>query len=298
MGMGREIAETFPDSKALFEEADRILGFPLSTLCWQGPAAELTRTEFCQPALYVTSMATLAALKSELRIKNLELEPAAAAGLSLGEYTALAASGVLSFTDGLKLVRLRGQVMEQAALASAGTMASILGMEREPLEAICAETGAQIANLNAPGQIVISGPVPAVEAACQKAKEKGAKRAIPLQVGGAFHSRLMEPAALRLQKALQETPTREFQCPVASNVTGSFYGGAHEVPSLLTQQLTHAVQWEACMRTLLAGGTQTFLEVGSGSVLKGLARKIDARVPVISVGKPEEVRAAAALLRA
>jgi [acyl-carrier-protein] S-malonyltransferase len=287
--MGKEIAEHFPQARAIFEEADRILGFPLSTLCWEGPVQKLTQTEFCQPALYVTSMAVLAAL-------NPAMKPAAAAGLSLGEYTALAAAGAISFSDGLRLVRLRGQAMEEAASLSPGTMASILGLDLPVIEEICAAAGAQVANINTPGQIVISGTKEAVEKASRQAKERGAKRAIPLEVGGAFHSRLMEPAAQRLAKALEEVPLREFQYPVASNVTGSFYESPSQIRTLLVEQLTHPVRWESCMRVLVQNGIRAFLEVGCGSVLKGLFRRIDPQVQVVSVGKAEEVRQAAGLL--
>ena len=296
--MGQSVAERFPAAHALFEEADRILGYSLSTLCWSGPSEELTRTEHCQPALYVTSMATLAALGSELGTANSELKPAAAAGLSLGEYTALAAAGAFSFAEGLKLVRLRGQAMEEAARASKGTMASVLGLELEPLEEVCVATGAQVANINAPGQIVISGPPEAVEAASLKAKEKGAKRVIPLEVGGAFHSRLMTPAAQRLQKGLEGIRLQDFSFPVMSNVTGGAYESPDQIPMLLVRQLTSPVRWESCMRALTQSGIRTFLEVGSGSVLKGLFRKLDPQIQVQTVGTPQEVQQAAALLGA
>lgn len=285
VGMGKELAAAFPAAKARFEEADSILGYSLSKLCWEGPAEELTRTEHCQPALYVTSMAALAVLEPLLPDK-----PAAAAGLSLGEYTALAAAGAVSFADGLKLVRLRGQAMEDAAKVKAGTMASVLGLELEPLQAVCAETGAQVANLNSPGQIVISGAVEAVAAASARAKEKGAKRVIPLEVGGAFHSRLMEPAAVRLEQALRGIPVSQPRFPVASNVTGAYHAGPEEIRKLLVRQLTEPVQWVACVQTMAKAGIKTYIEVGSGTVLKGLVRKIDAEASVHSAGIPDELR--------
>ena len=290
VGMGKELAETFPAARAVFEQADAFLHYPLSRLCWQGPAEELTRTEHCQPALYVTSMAALAALRSELEAHSIPWNPSASAGLSLGEYTALAAAGAFSFADGLKLVRLRGQAMEQAAQAVPGTMASVLGLEQEPLEAICAQTGAQVANLNSPGQIVISGARPSVEAASALAKQRGAKRVIPLEVGGAFHSRLMEPAAGRLKEALQTVVIQTPAFLVLSNVTGAPHTDSAHIRGLLVDQLTHPVRWVSCVQSLIKEGAHLFLEVGCGTVLKGLVRKIDPAVVVLSVGTAEEVR--------
>ncbi|MCM8794856.1 MAG: ACP S-malonyltransferase [Candidatus Omnitrophica bacterium] len=292
VGMGKELVENFPSARALFEEADRILGYPLSRICWEGPQEALVRTEHCQPALYVASLAAWSALKSAAG--HAMPAPSAAAGLSLGEYTALAAAGVFSFADGLKLVRLRGQAMEEAAQARRGTMASVMGLELGELETICSEAGAQVANINAPGQIVISGTPESVQAASEKAKEKGAKRVVPLEVGGAFHSRLMEPASRRLQAALDEAAIRSPACQVMSNVTGAAYSGAvDETRSLLVKQLTHPVCWEACMKSMLQAGIQTFLEVGPGTVLKGLCRRIDPAANVISVGTADQVREAA-----
>ena len=310
VGMGKDLAENFPNAKRLFQQADDLLGFPLSKICFEGPLERLTQTDICQPALFVTSLAALAALDSVINAgtisgsagfgPNLALPemvpavPAAAAGLSLGEYTALAAAGAFSFEDGLRLVRLRGQAMEEASRLSPGAMASVLGLEMEVLEPICVEAGAEVANINAPGQIVISGTPAAVEAASAKAKEKGSKRVIPLEVGGAFHSRLMEPAAARLKKALEEMPLRPLKLPVASNVTGSCYSGPDQVSRLLVEQLTRPVQWVGCVRALVGEGVQTFLEVGPGTVLKGLCRKIQPEAQVYSVGTADQVRELAA----
>ncbi len=296
VGMGRDLAEQFPAARRRFDEADSLLGCPLSRLCWEGPAEELTRTEHCQPALYVTSLAALAALETILASEEISLEPAAGAGLSMGEYTALAAAGALSFTDGLRLVRLRGQAMEEASRRAPGAMASVLGMEEGPLEEICAATGAQVANLNSPGQIVISGSPEQVQAAIGKAKERGAKRVIELQVGGAFHSRLMEPAAERLRSALASVKVQAPRHPVLSNVTGEPHGDPVSIRDLLVQQLTRPVRWEQCVRRMLAEGIRSFAEVGPGAVLKGLLRKIEPAAQVLSAGTAEEVRQAAANL--
>ncbi len=294
VGMGKDVAEAFPEAQAIFRQADAELNFPLSTLCWEGPAERLTRTEYCQPALYVASLAALAALGSLLKRREVPFAPAAGAGLSLGEYTALAAAGALSFQDGLRLVRLRGQAMEEASRSTPGTMASILGLELPVLEAVCVETGAQVANVNCPGQLVISGSPQAVRAASDKAKEKGAKRVLALEVGGAFHSRLMEPAGAQLRKALETVQIRAPRYPVLSNVTGSQHTQPPQIRELLVEQLTRPVQWEACMRTLLGKGVGVFLEVGPGTVLKGLLRRIDAQAQVFSAGTAEEVQKLAA----
>ncbi len=294
VGMGKDLAEAFPRAKARFQEADDLLGFSLSQVIWEGPSESLTRTEHCQSALYVTSLAAIAALESELEVRGSKLAPSAAAGLSLGEYTALAAAETLSFQDGLRLVHLRGRAMEEAARLAPGTMASILGLELEVLEPICSQTGAQVANINAPGQIVISGSPQAVQAASEKAKEKGSKRVVPLEVGGAFHSRLMEPAGAQLKKALENINVRMPKFSVLSNVTGSYYTSSGEVHLLLVEQLTRPVQWQACVRTMVQAGIQTFLEVGPGNVLKGLCRRIDPEVQVLSVGTVDQVREVAA----
>ena len=292
--MGKDLAQQFPSARARFEEADTLLGFSLSKLCWEGPLETLTRTAQCQPALYVTSLAALAGLESELKDRNCPLSPASAAGLSLGEYTALAAAGAFSFEEGLRLVRLRGEAMEEASRTFPGTMASVLGLELKALETICSETGAQVANINSPGQIVISGSPEAVLAASARAKEKGAKRAVPLEVGGAFHSRLMAPAGARLKKALETVNVQSLGFSVLSNVTGSYYTDSNQAGALLVAQLTSTVQWEACVRTLLADSVRTFLEVGSGTVLRGLVRRVDPEAQVLPVGTADEVRRAAA----
>jgi [acyl-carrier-protein] S-malonyltransferase len=294
IGMGKDLAESFPEAKALFEQADKVLGYSISTLCWEGPQEALVRTEHCQPALYVSSMAAWAALKSVMG--QALPTPAAGAGLSLGEYTALAGAGAYSFEEGLKLVRLRGQAMEEAAQQNKGTMASVMGLELNQLEAISQEAGAQVANILAPGQIVISGTAASVATASEKAKAQGAKKVIPLEVGGAFHSRLMAPASDKLKAALSSVPLKPLLFPVASNVTGGLYPDSEQARTLLAQQLTQPVRWEACVKALSGLGIKRFLEVGAGTVLKGLCRRIDPEVEVISVGTADQVRAAAAQL--
>ncbi len=290
VGMAKDLADAFPEAKAVFQEADSILNYPLSRICWEGPQEALVRTEHCQPALYVSSLAAWAAL--DAAAGKGQLQPAAGAGLSLGEYTALAAAGAYSFADGLKLVRLRGRAMEEAAKMTAGTMASVMGLELDLLETICTEAGAQVANINAPGQIVISGTPTAVAAASEKAKEKGAKRVVPLEVSGAFHSRLMEPASVKLQQALSSVPLQPLRYAVLSNMTGTVYPNAEAARTLLAQQLTQPVRWESCVRVLAGMGIRRFLEVGPGTVLKGLCRRIDPEAEVFSVGTADQVQEA------
>ena len=293
VGMGKDLAEGFPEARRLFEQANSVLGYSISRLCWEGPQEALTRTEHCQPALFVTSMAVLAALEAVLGKPTI---PAATAGLSLGEYTALAAAGAFSFEDGLRLVRLRGQAMEEASRMSPGTMASVLGLELPLLEEICKQTGAEVANINCPGQLVISGAPEAVQTAAERSKEKGAKRVALLEVGGAFHSRLMQPAATRLKEGLDKIQIHPPRCKVLSNVTGGFYAGSDQIRTLLVEQLTHPVRWEGCVRTLTGSGVNLFLEVGSGTVLKGLLKRIDPQARVVSAGTAPQVREAAAQL--
>ena len=278
-GMGRDLAEASAAARRLYEEADRILGLPLARLCFEGPDKELTRTDVAQPAIFVTSLAALAALEEAL---GGPLEPVMAAGLSLGEYSALAAAGAFSFEDGLRLVRLRGEAMQAASEARPSGMSSVLGLGREALEELCAriqeETGriCQVANLNSPGQVVVSGENEALEVLESRAREAGARRALRLQVAGAFHSEVMRPAAERLAAALEETPFQEARCPVWQNATARPATEPGELRRHLAEQLTAPVLWEDSFRAMAAspGAEAGFLEPAPGRVLAGLARKI------------------------
>jgi len=294
--MGRQVVEAYPSSRALFDRAEVVVGWSVGQLCWQGPMEELTRTVYCQPAIYVTSLAILAALEEECQRCGVPLQPVAAAGLSLGEYTALAAAGAFSFEDGLRLVCVRAEAMEEASQRQAGTMASVLGLDVEVLKAICIQTGAEIANLNAPDQVVLSGAKTAMERALVLAKERGAKRVVPLAVGGAFHSRLMEPASRRLEEALKTVSIHPPRFPVASNVTGTYFQEVDSIRRGLVEQLTHPVQWVGCMERLCRDGIDLFLEIGPGTVLKGLLRKFASQMECHSVEKVEEVRQVVRLL--
>jgi len=274
VGMGAELVQINEGNKAFYDKADEKLGFALSTLMLEGPAEELTFTYNAQPALLTTST-----MVSEL-LQAAGVKPDYTIGHSLGEYSALVASGVLAFEDGVQIVHERGLFMNEAVPAGLGAMAAILGLDAEALKAVTdrvTEQGdvVQLANLNCPGQIVISGTKSGVEKACEKAKEAGAKRAIPLVVSGPFHSELMRPAASNLGKALNELDMHNTDVPVISNVTANPVTYAEEMKELLVQQLYSPVRFEESIRTLLNLGVDTFIECGPGKVLSGLVKKID-----------------------
>lgn len=277
VGMGADFAERSPAARALFEQADEVLGLSLSKLCFEGPLEELTRTDIAQPAIYTCSLAALAALEEA----HGAIEPTAAAGLSLGEYTALAAAGVLSFADGLRLVRLRGAAMQEASDAKPSSMTSVMGLEREALDPLCAEVAAetsaicQVANLNSPGQIVVSGELAALDVFDTRVVEAGARRAVRLTVAGAFHSEVMRPAAEQLQAALDEVDFQPARCPVWQNATASASTEAVTLKTNLAAQLTAPVRWQESFAAMAeAAGETPFLEPAPGRVLAGLARKI------------------------
>ena len=294
VGMGRSLAESFPEARETFATADRVLGFPLSSVCWEGPAEELKKSVNTQPALLTHSVAALRLVEAA------GLSPAFVAGHSLGEYSACVAAGALSFEDALVLTRTRGRLMYEAGLARPGAMAAILGLSAEVVEAACAEAASagvvRAANLNAPGQVVISGEPAAVDAACERAKAKGAKRAIRLEVSGAFHSPLMQPAADGLSQALASVTIRDARCPVISNAWAKPVQKAAEVRGGLEAQLLASVRWEDSMRFLLAQGVEGFVELGTGKVLRGLLRTLDASVPSWNVEDPESLQATRAAL--
>lgn len=293
VGMGRALAERFPEARATFEEADRALGAPLSELCWNGPAEELKKSHNTQPALLTHGVAAWRLVRAA------GLEPSWTAGHSLGEYTACVAAGAIAFEDAVRLVRRRGELMYQAGLERPGTMAAILGLDRAAVEAACeaaAEAGVvRAANLNAPGQIVVSGEPAAVERACAIARERGARRTIPLEVSGAFHSPLMASAARGLEEALDGVTIRDAACPVIANVSGRPVRRAGEIRAALAAQLLGAVSWEESMRWLITQGA-AFLELGTGAVLRGLLRTIDRQAPAWNVEDPDTLEAALAAL--
>jgi [acyl-carrier-protein] S-malonyltransferase len=288
VGMGRALAEAHADARAVFDTADRVLGFSISRLCWEGPLEELTRSINAQPALLTHSVAALKLVRAA------GLRPHWVAGHSLGEYSACVAAGAIDFESALRLTRRRGELMSQAGVERPGTMAAILGMSAEQVEAVCrdAESAGVVvaANYNAPGQVVISGEIPAVEKACALATERGARRAIRLEVSGAFHSPLMGPAAQELSAALEAAPLRDAECPIVANVTAEPVVGASEIRAALAAQLLSAVRWESTLRRLIAEEA-TFVELGSGTVLRGLLRTTDKQARSWNVEDPESLQA-------
>jgi [acyl-carrier-protein] S-malonyltransferase len=282
VGMGKESAEQNETVQSYFNRADERLGTALSKVIFEGPQEELTLTTNAQPALLTTSSAFLARLLEE------GINPDYTAGHSLGEYSALVASGAVSFEDAVYAVRKRGEFMEEAVPAGEGTMAAILGMDRDVLQAITESVtnegnSVQLANLNSPGQIVISGTAKGVEIASGRAKEEGAKRAIPLQVSGPFHSELMKPAANKFLGVLDEITINNASSPVIANVTAAPVTEAEEIKRLLVEQLYSPVLWEDTVKKLLELGVDTFVEVGPGKVLSGLIKKVNRRVNTFSV---------------
>jgi [acyl-carrier-protein] S-malonyltransferase len=294
VGMGRDLAAHQPAAGDLFQQADQILGRSLSGIAWNGPLEELTKTSNCQPALYVHGLACLAALRNVAGDFRVE----AAAGLSLGEWTAHAAAGTFSFATGLKLVETRGRLMDAACAATAGAMAAMIGADESSVRSLAADTDVDVANINAPGQIVISGESAKVELAVSLAKEHGIRRATLLNVAGAYHSRLMNSAYDALDEPLLEAELQVPRFPVISNVTGEQVVALPDIRSTLREQVTSTVRWSECMENLLSRGCDLFIELGPGEVLAGLLRRVRKDVDVISVSDPASVHACVEKLRA
>ncbi len=286
VGMGRDLAEQFSVAADLFRQADEILGRKLSEIAWSGPIEKLTKTSNCQPALYVHGLACFAALREVAG--DLPIE--GAAGLSLGEMTAHAAAGTFDFATGLKLVQRRGELMDEACAATSGAMAAMVGADENAVRALAADTDIDVANINAPGQIVISGERAKVEAAIAMAKEHGIRRATLLNVAGAYHSRLMETAYQKLGAALRHIPVLPPRFPVISNVTGLEAATPVEIRRTLQDQVTSTVRWVDCVERLAGLGCNFFIELGPGGVLAGLLRRTRKEVDVISVSEADSVR--------
>ena len=293
VGMGRELAAHSPAAADLFRQADEILGRSLSEIAWNGPLEELTKTSNCQPALYVHGLACLAALREAMG----EFPVEAAAGLSLGEWTAHAAGGTFDFATGLKLVEIRGRLMDAACAATAGAMAAMIGADETTVRALAADTDVDVANINAPGQIVISGESAKVEMAVSLAREHGIRRATLLNVAGAYHSRLMDSAYQQLEEPLLEATLRLPSFTVLSNVSGESAGTLPEIRSALRDQVTSTVRWADCMENLLGRGCDLFLELGPGEILAGLMRRTRKDAEVVSVSDPASVQACVERLR-
>ncbi|ULO05136.1 ACP S-malonyltransferase [Paenibacillus sp. 19GGS1-52] len=291
VGMGKDVYDALPHSRAVFEKGDEVLGFPLSTLIFEGPDSELKQTVNTQPALVTASVAYLEALREQ------GVQPDYVAGHSLGEYSALVAAGVLSYEDAVALVRLRGRFMEEAVPGGLGAMAAVLGADREALAELCRsvseETGSvELANINCPGQIVVSGSLAGVNSVVQRVKEAGGKRAIPLEVSGPFHSSMMKEAADRLAVELTKVTFNTPSVPVIVNVTALPVTDPEEIRALLVRQVYSPVLWQDSIEWLIADGVDTFVEIGSGSVLTGLIRKIDKTVKLININSLENAQTA------
>lgn len=276
-GMGKDLYEGSELAKELFEKANEILGFRITDIMFEGTAEELKETKVTQPAIFLHSVILAKVLGDSFR-------PEMVAGHSLGEFSALVAAGYLTFEDGLKLVSQRAIAMQKACEANPSTMAAILGLEDEVVEQVCASIDGVVvaANYNCPGQLVISGSNEAIAEACEKLTEAGARRALPLPVGGAFHSPLMEPARVELEAAIQNTPFSEGMCPVYQNVTASAVSNPEEIKENLVKQLTASVRWTQSMQAMIADGASSVTEVGPGKVLQGLFKKVDRAFPTES----------------
>ncbi len=280
VGMGKDLYEQFPTAKLWFDKANTALGYDLAAICFNGPESELTKTENAQPGIFLISWVAFQLLKE--KVPGLQME--AAAGLSLGEFTALTVAGVLSFEDGLRVVQQRGRFMQEACEATKGSMAAIIGLEEAATRALCAEADVELANLNCPGQLVISGSADKITIACELAKAKGAKRALPLTVAGAYHSKLMASAQPKLREALSKVAINIPAIPVISNVTASPHAAPVDIHRRLVEQVTSSVRWEESVRYLLTQGFTRFIEVGPGTALTGFMKRIDKNVQVLNVG--------------
>ena len=298
VGMGKDLADSFPEARAVFDEVDEALGQKLSDIMWNGPEETLTLTANAQPALMAVSMAVIRVLEA----KGLDLKSRVAyvAGHSLGEYSALCAAGTFSIGDTARLLRIRGNAMQAAVPVGEGAMAAIIGLEHGDVQAICAEASAigpcQIANDNGGGQLVISGGKAAVEKAAALATEKGAKRAIMLPVSAPFHSALMGPAADAMREALAKVEKKDPVVPLIANVRAAPVTSAAEIADLLVEQVTGQVRWRETVEWFGANGVTTLYEIGAGKVLTGLARRIDKNINGVAVNGPADIDAALAAL--
>lgn len=300
VGMGKDLAETFPEARAVFEEVDDALGERLSAIMWEGPAETLTLTANAQPALMAVSMAVVRVMQA--RGLNLAEKVAYVAGHSLGEYSALCAAGMFTVSDAARLLRTRGEAMQRAVPVGAGAMAAILGLETDAVESACREAAAdgvcEVANDNGGGQVVISGAKGAVEKAAVYCTEKGARRAIMLPVSAPFHCELMAPAADVMREALAKTEKKSPAVPVIANVRAEPVEDANEEAGLLVAQVTGRVRWRETVSWFAANGVDTLYEIGAGKVLTGLARRIEKSLAAATVGSPAEIdEALATLLR-
>lgn len=286
VGMGQEFYETSSEAREVFDKANQLID-GLTDVIFNGPQETLTSTHFCQPAIFTYSIAALHAFAAHAKFQN--IEPKFACGLSLGECTAVAASGALSFEDTLKLVERRSAFMDEATQLQKGAMAAIIGFDKDQLTKICQDTGAEVANFNSPDQIVITGEAEKVAKACEAIKEQGAKRVIPLDVSGAFHSRLMRPAVSKFEEELNKAAFKTADFPVVSNVDGKPAVNPEDIRGNLAKQITSSVQWVDSIEYIAGQGITDFIEIGPGNVLKGLIRKINRDLTVHNVRKPQDI---------
>ncbi len=278
VGMGHDLYVNLPEAKAVFEEADSILGFALSGLCFEGPEDVLRQTVNAQPAIMAVSVAYL---RTSPQLQD-RPQPSFLAGHSLGEYTALVAAGTLSFADALRLARERGRLMQEAGNQTSGGMLAVIGLDEATVQSVCQATGTEIANINCPGQIAISGPSQVLDKAAQLAKEKGAQRVIPLPVSGAFHSRLMQPAADGMAQAVSNLQFQDAVIPIVANTTAQPMTSGNALKAELLSQLCHSVLWQKSVEWMIKEGALEFVEIGPGQVLTGLIKRISKEAKAIS----------------
>lgn len=286
VGMGKDLAEAFPEAKALFDEADAVLGYEQSSIIFNGPAEKLTESRYCQPAIYTMSCAALAAFKTRYP----DVTPVGCAGLSLGEYGALYAGGAFTFAEGLRLLAQRAELMDKACRATSGGMASVLGGDAEIIKEVCAACEIDVANFNSPGQIVISGEKVKLAKAVEELKARGMRKIIVLNVAGAFHSRLMKPAGEALEKVLEESPVAMPRIPVYHNFTAAPAADVAQLRANLAAQVAGSVRWEECVRNMVAAGGDAMIEFGPGNVLTGLLRRTLPEVRGLNVNSAETLR--------
>lgn len=292
VGMGADILSGYPAADVLFEQANDIVGYDLKQLCLEGPEEKLNSTVYSQPAIFAVSAALLGILKEQ----QPDLRPDVTAGLSMGEYTALYAAGLISFEDAVRLVQKRGQAMQEAADASDGSMVSILGLDEEKVDLLCREASQgqllEPVNFNCTGQIVISGQTEACRRAAELAEKYGAMKAVPLAVAGAFHTSLMNPAAQKLAQALEQCIIRDPDpIRVIANINAEYYESASAIRRGLTKQLVQPILWQKCMEKLLAEGIEVFYEIGPGRVLTGLMKRIQRKAKIINISSSESLSA-------
>jgi len=290
-GMGLEFYQSSPQAKTIFDQADKICGNDLSKVIFEGPEEKLTSTAYCQPAILTMSIAALKAFEAHPKYKNITVK--FTAGLSLGEYSALCASGVMNFEDTLRLVQKRAAYMEEATKENQGAMAAVIGFDTAKLIEICQQTGAQIANFNSHEQIVITGHKSKVDAAIEVIKTAGGQKIIPLTVSGAFHSSLMSSAASKFATSLKDAVINPSTIPVLSNVNAQPHTDPQQIRINLAKQITDSVQWVKCVEYMASNGITHFIEIGPGKVLKGLIRRINPALTVSNIEKPQDIESLA-----